>query len=130
MHPYRLELRESFEHHERVGRGRSWERKGERDRRRWAAGDPRRPGRREDGRRGHRGRVHRERREEVPVDRGVGSLAAASSWRSGLMIMIIKAAVTAVLGLLDAVTLYAGTQPTWTFIHRTPLFLIGIATGA
>ena len=46
------------------------------------------------------------------------------------MILFVKAAITGAFGLVDAVTLYAGTQPTWTFIHRTPLFLIGIATGA
>jgi len=46
------------------------------------------------------------------------------------VILAIKAAITGAFGLVDAVTLYAGTQPTWTFIHRTPLFLIGIATGA
>ena len=58
----------------------------------------------------------------------MGGLEAAEG--ASRVILLVKGAVSAGIGLLDAVTLYAGTQPTWTFIHRTPLFLIGIATGA
>ena len=57
----------------------------------------------------------------------MGGLEAAGASR---VILAIKAAITGAFGLVDAVTLYAGTQPTWTFIHRTPLFLIGIVTSA
>ncbi len=40
-----------------------------------------------------------------------------------------KAAITAAFVAVDSTVLYAGTVIDWTFMHRSTLFLIGIATG-
>ena len=47
----------------------------------------------------------------------MGGLEAAG--RAKGIILFVKAAITGAFGLVDAVTLYAGTQPTWTFIRET-----------